>query len=120
MFERIRKFENLHILFWLGKDISWCLEWKIMGLIMIVPTFLLAVVITFITRHNRKELFHNFAICMWISANSLWIVGEFYGHESFRGIAKYLFIIGITAILWYYTSDFLLAKKTEETENSNQ
>ena len=42
---RYRKMENLHILFWLLKDISWCLAWKPLGIAMIFPTLIMAVVI---------------------------------------------------------------------------
>lgn len=33
-----RKMENLHIVFWLFKDIAWCMFWKPLGMIMIIPT----------------------------------------------------------------------------------
>jgi len=112
MFERLRKFENLHILFWLCKDISWCMEWRPFGVIMIVPTLSLALVITFITRHNKKEMYHNLAVVLWISANSIWMIGEFFGHEvALRGFAKYFFFAGIACIAWYYISDFFITKR---------
>ena len=28
---RFRKMENMHIVFWLMKDISWCMIWKELG-----------------------------------------------------------------------------------------
>jgi hypothetical protein len=116
MIERLHKFENLHILFWLGKDISWCLEWKIFGLIMIAPTLSLAILITYITRHTKREKFHNIAVCFWIAANSIWMIGEFYGHEqAFRADAKYLFLTGILFIFWHYISDFFIKRRSNET-----
>ena len=112
MMERIRKFENLHILFWLGKDISWCLEWRLMGILMIVPTITLAILITYITRHTRREKYYNIAVCFWIAANSFWMVGEFFGNEeAFRADAKYLFIAGLLAIGWYYLSEIIVRRK---------
>ena len=39
---RYRRMENMHIAFWLVKDISWCLIWKVLGIIMIVPTLTVA------------------------------------------------------------------------------
>lgn len=112
MAERIHKFENLHILLWLGKDISWCLEWKIFGLFMIVPTLSLAIIITVITRHTKREMFHNIAVCFWIAANSIWMIGEFYGQEqALRGDAKYFFLAGLFFILWYYVSDFFMKRR---------
>ena len=35
---RYRKMENLHIVFWLFKDISWCMIWRPLGIAMIFPT----------------------------------------------------------------------------------
>lgn len=115
MFERARKMENLHILFWLGKDISWCLEWKVLGMAMIIPTISLAIFITFITRQHRKEMYHNIAVCFWISANSLWMLGEFIGQDSLRGDAKYLFFAGLAAIIWFYVSDYFIKPKALKT-----
>ena len=34
---RFRKMENMHIIFWLFKDISWCMVWKVLGIAMILP-----------------------------------------------------------------------------------
>ena len=45
-----RKMENLHIVFWLIKDIAWCMFWKPLGLIMIFPTFIISVMIAVIAR----------------------------------------------------------------------
>ncbi len=116
MVERIHKFENMHILFWLCKDISWCLEWKIFGLTMILPTMSLAIIITWVTRHTKREKFHNIAVCFWIAANSLWMIGEFYGYEKeLRADAKYLFLAGILCIAWYYISDFFMKNRPNET-----
>jgi hypothetical protein len=32
---RFRKMENLHIVFWLFKDVAWCMVWKPLGILMI-------------------------------------------------------------------------------------
>lgn len=34
----IRGMENLHIVFWLVKDMSWAMLWRPLGIAMIVPT----------------------------------------------------------------------------------
>ena len=67
---RYRKMENLHIVFWLFKDISWCLIWKPLGITMIIPTFVISLVIAWRTRQYVSELCHNVAINVWIAANS--------------------------------------------------
>ena len=35
---RYRKMENLHIVFWLFKDVAWCMVWRPLGIAMIFPT----------------------------------------------------------------------------------
>ena len=79
---RYRKMENLHIVFWLFKDISWCMTWRVLGIAMIIPTLFVAIVIAWRTRQFKSELAHNLAIAFWISANSLWMISEFFGFDT--------------------------------------
>jgi hypothetical protein len=117
---RYRKMENMHIVFWLLKDISWCMIWKVLGLLMIAPTLLISFVIAWRTRQFRSELAHNLAISFWISANSLWMISEFFGFDTikmwngFEGkhLALIPFSIGIIILLYYY----LFQKKHEEND----
>ena len=69
---RYRKMENLHIVFWLFKDISWCLGIRPIGILMIIPTLFVSALITWRTRQFVSELCHNIAITVWILANSNW------------------------------------------------
>jgi len=74
-----RKMENLHIVFWLFKDIAWCLSLKLLGVTMIIPTMAISIIIAWRTRKIVSELCHNLAITVWISANSFWMCTEFFG-----------------------------------------
>ncbi|MBC6698155.1 hypothetical protein H8B14_08510 [Hymenobacter sp. BT190] len=102
--------ENLHILFWLLKDIGWCMLWKPLGISMIFPTLTIALVITWRTRHVASELAHNLAIVFWISANSYWMVSEFLGFDTVRvwgnvtgkHLALLPFLTGLLILLYYY------------------
>lgn len=104
-----RKMENMHIIFWLLKDISWCLVWKPLGIAMIFPTLIIAIVISWRTRRIKSELSHNLAIVFWISANSYWMISEFLsfdekiilGYEG-KYIAVIPFVIGMSILLYYY------------------
>jgi hypothetical protein len=98
----IRKFENLHILLWLLKDLFWVTLSEVAGVIMIVPAVGLAIYITWLARDIKAELFHNLAVCCWIIANSVWMVGEFFYDDSTRMITGILFITGLSFITWYY------------------
>jgi len=107
---RYRKLENLHIVFWLFKDISWCMIWRELGIIMIIPTLSVAIYIAYRTRNIKSELAHNLAVAFWISANSYWMISEFFGFDEakvFSGyegkhLAMIPFIIGVIILAWYY------------------
>ncbi len=79
---RYRKTENLHIVFWLLKDLSWAMLWRPAGLIMIIPTIGAALLITWQTRHIKSELLHNLAVDFWILANAYWMLTEFYSKNE--------------------------------------
>ena len=110
--------ENLHVLFWLVKDISWCLVWRPLGLLMVVPTLGIALGIAWRTRASKSELAHNLAIVCWITANSYWMLSEFFGFDTVRigtltdgkHLAIIPFGIGLAILLYYY-----LVQKPRET-----
>jgi len=107
---RYRKMENLHIVFWLFKDISWCMIWRPLGIAMIFPTLAIAIVIAWRTRQYMSELCHNLAITVWIAANSYWMISEFlhfdtnplFGEYTFKHLAIIPFVIGILFLAFYY------------------
>ena len=121
---RFRRIENLHILFWLIKDAFWALNLRIPGLIMIVPTVLAAVLITWQTRKIISELVHNLAVVFWIFANCTWMIGEFYGWDEgkygMRHMALIPFGIGLLILFVYYglyfTSSSFREKLSRQTE----
>ena len=105
-----RKMENTHILFWLLKDIAWCMVWKPLGLLMVLPTLGIALVIAWRTRAYASELAHNLAIVFWITANSYWMTSEFLGfdtvqvlpHVTGKHLALVPFLIGLSILAYYY------------------
>jgi drug/metabolite transporter (DMT)-like permease len=106
----IKEFENFHILLWLLKDVCWVSGYTLMGTIMIVPTVSMALYIAWATRHIKVDLFHNLAVVCWITANSIWMLGEMYFDETpqqiyyeySRNIAFTLFLTGIGFVIWYH------------------
>jgi hypothetical protein len=100
---KFRKMENTHILFWLLKDISWCLTLKWLGIAMIIPTLAIAGVIAWRTRKIVSELSHNLAIFFWICANSFWMATEFFGvDEHLKPYALIPFFLGLVPLIYYY------------------
>jgi len=56
--------------------------WKPLGIAMIFPTLLISIVIAWRTRKFMSELCHNLAIIVWITANSYWMISEFFAFDS--------------------------------------
>lgn len=114
--DRFRKTENLHIVFWLLKDISWAMLWRPLGLIMLIPTLTLAIRITIQTRHLKSELFHNLAVVFWIAANGYWMIVEFFwsDFDFLRYYAAIPFGIGIVFIAIYYLIILPKERKNEK------
>jgi hypothetical protein len=104
--------ENGHILLWLIKDTCWAMEWETGGTVMIFPTLAVAFYITWKSRIVRAELFHNIAVCLWIIANSVWMVGEFYDKET-RHFAVMIFATGLILLVFYYLVYFKKDKQKE-------
>lgn len=105
-----RRMENMHVVFWLFKDISWCMIWKELGIIMIVPTLTIAIWISWKNRQMKSELAHNLAIVFWISANSYWMISEFmafdeleiWGTVTGKHISLIPFLAGVFVLAYYY------------------
>lgn len=105
-----RRMENLHIVFWIFKDIGWCMNYRLLGIIMIVPTLLISMIIAWRTRKIISELCHNLAITVWISANSFWMCTEFFGYDELpigfgfelKQLAMIPFLLGVVILGYYY------------------
>ncbi len=105
-----RGLENLHIVFWLLKDMAWCLVWRPLGLLMVPPTLGIAIVITWRSRTEPTELAHSLATVCWIFANSYWMTSEFFGFDTWqvlpgitgKQLALGPFLLGLGILAYYY------------------
>src|SRR3954470_15429455 len=98
----IKKLENLHVGLWLLKDASWCEEWIKVGMMVALPTLLLAVKIAYERRRDPEDLVHNIAICLWLCANVIWMVGEFFFDDGTRAISRVFFFSGLALLIGFY------------------
>ncbi len=95
--------------------------WKPVGIAMIFPTLIISIVIAHRTRNITAELASNLAVTFWITANSYWMISEFFGFDTTEflwGIqGKYFsiipFAIGISILAYYY-----LVQKPGETKRN--
>jgi hypothetical protein len=106
--KKFRVAENLHIIFWLLKDLGWAMLWKPVGLAMFVPTLILSIVITKQTSAIKSEFYHNMAVTSWICANGYWMITDFFWPKdaSLRYFAAIPFGVGILFIIIYYAFFF--------------
>ena len=100
MVDKLRKTENLHVIFWLIKDMFWMMEFKTLGAIMILPTLAMAFYVTYLSKHHVDLITVNIAVAMWICANSAWMLSDFYGDLP-RSVSLIFFITGILTMLFY-------------------
>ena len=110
---RFRVAENMHIVFWLFKDMSWAMKFHLLGVVALIPTLLLSLLITWQTRKIRSEFFHNTAVTFWITANGYWMICEFYWEELdyLRYFTAIPFSFGILFVGYYYCWEFLAKKR---------
>lgn len=109
---KLRHYENLHIPLWLLKDTFWMMQWKALGIAMIFPTIIVAIVIAIkCFREKDDEFWINLAICFWIAANSYWMLCEFSHHEEIKDYAALPFIAGILCVAWFYYKRLIINKK---------
>jgi hypothetical protein len=104
---KTRHYENLHIPLWLMKDTCWMLHWRTLGVVMIVPTILVAIIITVKSWSEKDEEFWiNLAVLFWISGNSYWMFCEFFNHEDIKNYAGLPFAFGMISVAYFYIKRF--------------
>lgn len=100
--EKIRRYENLHIVFWLVKDTCWMMEIKWLGALMILPTLAVALSIVIKTLKST-EVYISMAIFCWISANSFWMAMEFFFNNQFKHYSLIPFLLGFIFVGIFYS-----------------
>lgn len=118
LMKNIREYENLHIVLWLIKDTCWVMGFKLVGMGMIFPTLLVAIHLAWKSRKNISDLFHNMAVCLWISANATWMTGEFFFHDGLRPYAMIFFTAGIILVAFYYIVYYPKREKAVSEEDN--
>jgi hypothetical protein len=101
----LKKLENLHVGLWLIKDCSWCEEWIKVGMMVALPTLVLAIKIAWENRRDIEDLVHNVAVCFWLCANVVWMVGEFFFDDGSRWLAQVFFFAGLILLGGFYLNE---------------
>jgi hypothetical protein len=77
---------------------------------MIFPTLIVSILIAWRTREYVSELCHNLSITVWITANSYWMLSEFFGFDThilfgsytMKHLAIIPFSLGLLILGYYY------------------
>lgn len=109
LLQKIRKYENLHIVFWLIKDSCWMLDLKWPGTIMMVPTLFLAAYLVIKTL-GSPEVYVSAAVLFWILANSYWMMMEFFNDNAYKNFAAIPFGLGFVMVGLFYWKTLKLKK----------
>jgi hypothetical protein len=112
-FKSWREYENIHILFWAGKDTAWNFGILPMWIIFAIPTFLIAFDFMWVSLMSKRGVIdhaHYVAQFMWVFANAVWALGEFtitpnhddpIGNRIVSVLCCYLLIRNIIVLLLY-------------------
>ena len=114
MFSSIKKAENFHIILWLFKDLFWVADIHLAGMIMIIPTISLAIYITWKTRSHIEDMLINLAVTFWITANSIWMMGEFFYNDGMRPYSIAFFILGLISVGAAYARAYMVPSQAEQ------
>ena len=68
---------------------------------MVIPTIGMAIYIAAKTRKNMLLFLPNMAVCCWIGANAVWMLGEFFDFNHIP-YALTSFFFGIAFITYYF------------------
>ena len=81
-------------------------EFKWLGIIMVIPTLIIAGIIVYISRKSY-DLFINLAIFFWICANSFWMYSEFFNSGQHKLLSAIPFGFGFVFVgIYYYKTLF--------------
>ncbi len=114
MIGAVRKKENLHIVLWLLKDFGWIMNFQVLALVMAVPTLFLAGQLCWMTRGDKSELHHNVAVLCWITANVVWMSGEFFYNDGIRHLAAPFFVLGLLILAKFYLISYISTARKKD------
>lgn len=81
LFKSWRDYENIHILMWVGKDVAWNWQWKVMWICFSIPTILIGLDFIHKSMFTQRLLIDHAHYCaqfLWVSSNLIWAYGELF------------------------------------------
>lgn len=105
--------EIIHIPLWLIKDLCWLFVWDVLGIIIAIPTIVVALIIVLISTEDKSKFYPNLSILFWITANSLWMIAEFY-NLNIKHYAAIPFSLGLLSFFIFLLTTKPSSKQTKK------
>lgn len=87
-FDTWRRYELVHVFFWLLKDRSWCSKDPVFWIVGAIPTLFISLDFLYIGLKNRKMVIdnaHYLAQLLWVSSNIVWACVELFNIGGIEG-----------------------------------
>ena len=120
LFFSVRGSENIHIYFWICKDIGWIFNNDFVGIFFGTSALLWLCVLAYNYYYERdyEQLYFLFPTFLWLFGNYLWMCGNLlFGTDIFRFEASCIMMIGLISIIFYFA---FLKNKIFFTSNENE
>jgi hypothetical protein len=120
IFFTVRGCENVHIYFWICKDLGWILNNKVLGMFFGTCALLWLVLLFYhaLQNKNNEEVYFLIPAFLWLFANYLWMSGNLlYNSDCYRFVASCLEMVGLVMIVFYFS---FLKKKYYFVPNEEQ
>lgn len=105
IFFSVRGCENVHIYFWIAKDLCWIMNVKEMGMFFGLCAILcLGVLLYHAFRYkNNEEKYFLVPTALWLLGNYIWMSGNLlYGTDIYRFPASCMMMTGLLLIVLYF------------------
>ncbi len=138
LFPSWRDYENIHIFFWLGKDVAWNGLIQPMWVIFVIPTFLVAldfVITSLFNKYTVIDHAHYVSVMLWVMGNAIWACGElwfanyddaysltshgFGPYHTARWWSSWVMISAYTSIVMLYTMWIYWSYHGDETNEDS-
>jgi hypothetical protein len=80
-FTTFRQYEHFHMLCWIGKDLCWNADIKVLWFIFVLPTFFISADFIYLSSKNPRMVIdtsHYVAQFIWVTANIAWAYQELF------------------------------------------
>lgn len=105
LFFSVRYIENIHLYFWMLKDLAWSLDYRDFGMVFGTIAVLWLGVLYWhaCKKSSTEELYFLIPTTLWLFGNFIWMTGELiYNNDNLRPLGADCMLIGIILVMFYH------------------